>query len=367
MPTLAPTRSDAALDFLFSTWAAGGRGRRAPGGLGRGQAHALGCGQTASTASGGRRQQPRLIANLASPPPPSTSPSPPRSGTGRPRCRPAVLLAGQRLGPRRAGPGRGRQAHPRSCGRAAGHGEARLDRLTVHSSLLELAAHGGRRPRQPGLAAPLDATVPRLAAVAAALGVDPAATPLPSGAFRPGAHVGVATHAERIDVALDGPASDLAGPLLGAQELIGASPTLQAKAAIEAGRAAAVDSLVLQGQGIRLEGEPRFGFADQALGAPRLKDSGPEAAGRCCRPAGSRAGWPCARTLGGPCRRRLFGLDGTVEALAIAGQTIARLGLTATPRAGRRARRQAPADGAARQVGAGAEAAPTQWPRGSSV
>ena len=119
--------------------------------------------------------------------------------------------------------------------------------------------------------------------------------------------VGVATHAERIDVALDGGASDLAGLPPGAQELVGASPTLQAKAAIEAGRAATVDSLVLQGQGIRLEGEPRFGFADQALGG-ELRLSIPD-----LKPLAGIVGQPVAgrvavrTTLGGTVPARAIG------------------------------------------------------------
>ena len=208
-------------------------------------------------------------------------------------------------------------------------GEARLDRLAVHSSLFELAAHGAVDRDSLAGSARLDATVPQLAAVAAALGVDPAVTPLPSGAFRLGADVAVAARAERIEVALDGGASDLAGLPPGAQELVGASPTLQAKAAIEPGRTATVDSLVLQGQGIRLEGEPRFGFADQALGGelrltiPDLK----ALAGAVGQPVAGRVA--VRTTLGGTVPAPAIGLDGTVEALAIAGQTIDRLGLTA--------------------------------------
>ena len=172
--------------------------------------------------------------------------------------------------------------------------------------------------------------------------------------------------AERIDLrSTAGP--DLAGLPPGAQELVGASPTLQAKAAIEPGRAATVDSLVLQGQGIRLEGEPRFGFADQALGG-ELRLTIPD-----LKPLAGIVGQPVAgrvavrTTLGGTVPAPAIGLDGTVEALAIAGQNIDRLGLTADA--------NGPVDALAGKLRLTALRAkselalvpPTSWPRGSSV
>lgn len=218
------------------------------------------------------------------------------------------------------------------AGELPASGAVRLDRLALRSSLLELTAHGAIDRDSLAGSARLDATVPRLADVAEVLGIDPATAKLPVGTLRLGADATVAPHAERIEVALDGGASELAGLPPGVQELIGAAPTLQVRAAVEPGRTAVVDGLTLQGQGIRLEGEPRYGFADQSLGG-ELRLAIPD-----LRPLAGAIGRPIAgaaklrAALGHTIAAPEVTLDGVAEGVAVAGQSFDALSLAADAR-----------------------------------
>ncbi|HEX6015365.1 MAG TPA: hypothetical protein VFY87_26915, partial [Geminicoccaceae bacterium] len=145
-------------------------------------------------------------------------------------------------------------------------GAATVRKLALRSSLFELAGRASVDRESLAGTAHLEAAIPDLAAVAKDLGVDPAAAPLPDGAFRLGADAIIAGRAERVEVTLDGSGSGLSGLPPGVQELVGPAPTLQARAVVEPGRAAAFESLTLAGEGVRVEGEPRYGFADQSLG-----------------------------------------------------------------------------------------------------
>ncbi|MFZ1427985.1 MAG: translocation/assembly module TamB domain-containing protein [Geminicoccaceae bacterium] len=208
-------------------------------------------------------------------------------------------------------------------------GQARLERLDIRSSLVELNAHGAVDRDSLAGTARLDATVPQLSAVAAALGIDAAATPPPSGVFRLGADVTLAEQARRIVLALDGAASDVVGLPPGLQDLVGAAPTLQLHATVEPGRTATVDSFAVVGTGLRLDGEPTFGFADQSLGG-ELRLAVPD-----LKPLSSLIGQPLAgrfdlRTvLGGTVPVPAIQVEGTADAVALAGQAFDRLNLVA--------------------------------------
>lgn len=211
-------------------------------------------------------------------------------------------------------------------------GQARLDRLDLSSSLVELNAHGTVDRDSLAGTARLDATVPQLSAVAAALGIDAAATPPPSGVFRLGADVTLAEQARRIVLALNGAASDLAGLPPGLQDLLGAAPTLQLHATVEPGQTAIVDSLAVVGEGLRLDGAPTFGFTDQSLGG-ELRLAVPD-----LKPLSSLVGQPLTgrlslRTvLGGTVPVPAIQVEGTADAVALAGQAFDRLNLVADAR-----------------------------------
>lgn len=215
------------------------------------------------------------------------------------------------------------------AGNLPAHGQARIDRLDVSSSLLELKGHGAvDRDSLAGMAR-LDAVVPQLSAVAAALGVDAASAPLPSGAFRAGVDVTLAEQARHIVLALDSAASDLVGLPPGVQELVGAGPTLQMQATVEPGQSAVVDSLVLAGEGLRLEGDPSFGFADQSLGG-EVRLAVPD-----LKPLSALIGQPLAgrlelrSELGGTVPVPTIRVDGSADAVALAHQAIDRIRLAA--------------------------------------
>ena len=94
--------------------------------------------------------------------------------------------------------------------------------------------------------------VPELRSVLSALGVD---APL-QGALALGTDVRLSDRAQRIELILDGGASGLSGLQSGAQDLIGGSPTLLARATVVPGTDVAVQSLAVFGRGFALEGEP---------------------------------------------------------------------------------------------------------------
>ena len=141
-------------------------------------------------------------------------------------------------------------------------GDAVLRQLALRSSLGEVTASGSIDPKRLAGTARIDARVPELKAVMLAF---EAGLPL-AGAVELGGDVAIAAQAERIEVDLAGKAEGLTGLPPGAQELVGPAPTLAAKAVVEPASGLTVESLALAGTGLRLEGEPRYGFADQGLG-----------------------------------------------------------------------------------------------------
>ena len=215
------------------------------------------------------------------------------------------------------------------AGNLPAHGLATIDRLDVSSSLAELKARGAVDRDRLGGTARLDVSVPQLSAVAAALGSDAAASPMPTGAFHAGADVTIADQASQIVLALDSAVSDLEGLPPGVQELVGPVPTLQLHATVEPGRTAIVDNLVLAGEGLRLDGDPTFGFADESLGGG-LRLAVPD-----LKPLSALVGQPLAGNLdlraelGGSVPEPAVRVEGTADAVALADQVIDRLSLTA--------------------------------------
>lgn len=209
-------------------------------------------------------------------------------------------------------------------------GDAVIDRLQLRSALAELT--GSARVNRDTLVgtARLDARVPELATVVGTFAPDAAAVQELGGTVELGADIGLGEAAKRIELALNGTTSGLRGLPPGAAELLGPAPTLHAQAVVEPETAAQVQSLALEGAGIRLEGDPRFGFADQSLGG-QLRLRVPALA--ALEPV---VGQPIAGTLaadvtlGGTVPQPDVALAATSEALAVAGQSFDRVALDAT-------------------------------------
>ena len=209
-------------------------------------------------------------------------------------------------------------------GELPARGKALVRELALRSSLGEVTSHASiDRDRLSGTAR-LDARVPELKAVTLALTQN---LPL-AGAVDLGADVALGEDTKRIEVALEGKATGLTGLPPGAQELIGAEPTLQAKAVVEPESSAAFRSLMFTGAGVRLEGEPRYAMADRSLGGelrvaiPDLAPIQPVVGQPLAGAAALRAG------LAGSVDQPAITLDGTVDRLAVAGQSFDRVALT---------------------------------------
>ena len=209
-------------------------------------------------------------------------------------------------------------------GELPARGEAVVRELAVRSSLGAVTGHASvDRDKLTGTAR-LDASVPELKTVM--LAID-ATSPL-AGAVALGVDVTLGEGAKRIDITLDSKATGLIGLPPGAQELVGTAPTLQGKAVIEPESAATFQSLVLAGAGARLEGEPRYGFADRSLRGdlrltiPDLARLEPAVRQPIAGEAMLRAG------LGGTVDLPKVTLDGAVDRLAVAGQSFDRVTLS---------------------------------------
>jgi translocation and assembly module TamB len=208
-------------------------------------------------------------------------------------------------------------------------GQATLERLELRSSLAELSAHGTADPKRLAGAFRFDASVPDLASILRALGPPDAAPPEVAGALRLGGDVTLAEGAGRIELTLDGAGNGLRLPP-GVRELVGPAPTLNAKVLIEPGTAVTVASLVLAGEAVRLEGDPRYGIADGSLGGT-LRLSLPELARLepvIRQPITGRA--ELRAPLGGTVTAPALRLEGEAAPLAVAGEAFDRLTLTAT-------------------------------------
>ena len=195
-------------------------------------------------------------------------------------------------------------------------GDAVVRTLALRSALGEVTGRASiDRDRLAGTAR-VDLRVPELKAVMLAL---ESGLPL-AGTVDLGADVTLAEDARRIGLDLAGKATGFAGLPPGAQELVGAAPTLAAKATVEPGHLVAVDSLALAGAGIRLEGDPHLDLAETALGGT-LRLLVPELAR--LEPA---LGQPVAgaldlrAVLGGTVELPTVTLDGAVERPAVAGE-----------------------------------------------
>ena len=209
------------------------------------------------------------------------------------------------------------------AGELPARGEAVLRELSLHTALGDIAAHGSIDRRTLAGTARVDARVPELGSVLTALAVD---APF-QGALALGTDVALSDRAQRIELVLDGGASGLSGLPPGAQELIGASPTLTARATVVPGTDIAVQNLAVAGSGFALEGEPRLALTDDTLGGElRLKI--PDLA-----PLGPALGQPIAGSavlraaLGGTLDVPKVDVDSSVERLALAGQSIERASL----------------------------------------
>ena len=125
---------------------------------------------------------------------------------------------------------------------------------------------------------------------------------------------------------------------------------------VEPARAVAIQSLVLAGAGVRLEGEPRYDFADRLArrrAAPRHSRPCPTPARWSASPSPVRP--TCAP--GSPARVELpaITLDGTVDRLAVAGQSFDRVALAGEVKARSKPPPARPASAAARgEAGSGA-------------
>ena len=209
------------------------------------------------------------------------------------------------------------------AGALPARGEAVLRELSLHTALGDIAAHGSIDRKTLAGTARVDARVPELGSVLTALAVD---APL-RGALALGTDVTSSDRAQRIDIILDGGASGLSGLPPGAQELIGASPTLTAGVTVVPGTDIAVRNLAVAGSGVALEGEPRLALIDDTLGGelrlkiPDLAPLGPALGQPIAGSAGLRA------ALGGTLGVPKVDVDSSVERLALAGQSIERASL----------------------------------------
>ena len=209
------------------------------------------------------------------------------------------------------------------AGEIPARGEAVLSELSLHTVLGDIAAHGSIDRRTLAGTVRLDARVPELGSVLSALAID---SPL-HGAVAAGTDVALSDRAQRIEMVLDGGASGLSGLPPGAQELVGASPKLSARATVVPGTEVAVQNLAVAGSGFALEGEPRLALTDGALGGElrlKVRDLSP------LRPALGQpiAGSAALRAaLGGTLDVPKLDVDSSVERLALAGQSIERASL----------------------------------------
>ncbi|MGD9509014.1 MAG: translocation/assembly module TamB domain-containing protein [Geminicoccaceae bacterium] len=201
--------------------------------------------------------------------------------------------------------------------------QARLSSLTLRSDLAEASASGSFDLDRRAGSARLDARLPDLAAVTGALA---APTPV-SGAFALGADVTIEEALRAIDVALTGGGTGLSGLPPGAQELVGATPTLAARIHVEPESAVTVEQLRIDGAGVQITGDPRLGLPDQTLGGGlrlAVPDLAPLQAALKQPVAGAldlRAG------LGGTIPVPEITLDGAVDRLVAGGQAIDRVTL----------------------------------------
>lgn len=150
-------------------------------------------------------------------------------------------------------------------------GEARVERLTVTSSLAraELTARVDRA----SLAgeALLQASVPDLAAIAALLPPETAAALPLQGAVDLRGSAGLGEQANRIDVDLAVNGRELAGLPGGAADLLGPSPQLTLDALVVDKKALTVNALRLDGAAISLTGNPNITPEGAMSGAVELK------------------------------------------------------------------------------------------------
>ncbi len=138
----------------------------------------------------------------------------------------------------------------------------------------------------------LDAKVPDLAAMMAALGPQAPGLPL-AGSADLGADVTLGEDAKQLAADLKLTTSGLEGLPKGAAELVGSAPTLTAKVDLAMGEAVAVHDLDLKGAEASIKGDARLGLDDrQALGGT-LHVSVPTLA-----PLSALAGQPLAGSLG---------------------------------------------------------------------
>lgn len=215
------------------------------------------------------------------------------------------------------------------AGELPAEGRATLQTLALRSALLDVTGEGAVDRDTLAGAARLQAIVPELSEVASAFAPDAAALAELAGAFQLGADIRIGPQAQRIEVALSGAGENLRGLPPGGMELIGPAPKLTAKAVVEPGKAAVVQSLMIEGEGVRLDGDPRYGLADQSLGGG-IRVSLPE-----LRRLEAVASQPLAGSLalqadlGGTVEQPTVTLDGTVQDLAVAGQSFDRITLEA--------------------------------------
>ena len=197
--------------------------------------------------------------------------------------------------------------------------QARLGSLVLRSTLAEVTASGSFDLARRAGSARLDVHAPDLAAAAG--------IPV-SGALTLGADITALEGLSAIDIAVTGNGTGLAGLPPGAQELVGAEPTLAMTARVEPESAVTVERLELNGAGLRLEGDPRLGLPGQELGGElrlSIPDLAPLKAALNQLVAGSvelRAG------LGGTVPVPEVALDGAAERVLVGAEALERVTLT---------------------------------------
>ena len=208
-------------------------------------------------------------------------------------------------------------------------GEAQLERLQLNAEPLTVAANGSVDQQTMLGRGRLNVAAPDLAALLASLGsLAPPGLPL-SGGLTLDADAAITPNAEQmtVDVALAG--TDLAGLPPGAQELVGPAPRLVAKAIVDPGRQARVESLSLTGAEMNLGGNLTAGLADRTLGGevtlglPRLA----ALSGVAGQPIEGDA--EAKAKLGGTFDRPAVDLDVLANAVKAAGLDLQRIALTA--------------------------------------